>query len=57
VCFLALIVHRVMRMRLRAASRSESPMRQLEQHARIQLQTVQTPAGHLLHGLPDRTPG
>jgi transposase len=55
VCFLALIVHRVMRMRLREAQRTESPMRLLEQLARIHLQTVQTPDGQLLHGLSELT--
>jgi transposase len=53
VCFLALIVHRVLRMRLREAKRSESPMRLLEQLSRIHLQTVQTPDGQLLHGLTE----
>lgn len=53
ICFLALILHRVMRMRLRQRLRPESPMRLLEQLARIQLQTVQSADGHLLHGLTD----
>jgi transposase len=53
ICFLALILHRVLRMRLREHQRTESPMRLLEQLARIQLQTVQSADGHVLHGLTD----
>jgi hypothetical protein len=41
VCFLALILHRVLWMRLRASQRSESPARLLEQLRRLQHQTVQ----------------
>lgn len=53
ICFLALIVHRVLRMRLREHQRTDSPMRLLDQLARIQLQTVQSAEGQLLHGLTD----
>ena len=53
VCFLALVLHRVLRMRLRAAARPESPMRLLEQLRRIQHQTVQTADGQRLHGLTE----
>ena len=56
VCFLALVLHRVMRMRLKAARRGESPMRLLEQLARIHLQTVQAPDGQLLSGLTELKP-
>jgi hypothetical protein len=56
VCFLALILHRVMRMRLKAAGRSESPMRLLEQLSRIHLQTVQAPDGQRLSGLTEQNP-
>ena len=53
VCFLALILHRVLRMRLKASQRSESPARLLEQLHRIQHQTARTADGQLLHGLTE----
>jgi hypothetical protein len=53
VCFLALLLHRVLRMRLKAAGRAESPMRLLEQLRRIQHQTVQTAQGQRVHGLTE----
>ena len=53
VCFLALILHRVLRMRLKASNRQESPARLLEQLRRIQHQTAQTSDGQLLRGLTD----
>jgi hypothetical protein len=53
VCFLALILHRVLRMRLKASNRQESPGRLLEQLRRIQHQTAQTGDGQLLRGLTD----
>ena len=53
VCFLALILHRVLRMRLRASRRAESPGRLLEQLRRIQHQTAQTSDGQLLRGLSE----
>lgn len=56
VCFIALILYRVMRMRLKAHGREESPSRLLEQLQRIQQQTVKTPDGQTLHGLTDMTP-
>ena len=56
VCFMALILYRVMRMRLKANERDESPTRLLEQLRRIQQQTVRTAAGQTLHGLTDMTP-
>jgi len=56
VCFIALILHRVMRMRLKANHREESPGRLLEQLQRIHQQTVRTAAGQTLHGLTDITP-
>jgi transposase len=36
ICFIALVLHRVMRMRLKAAGSEHSPMRALEQLRRIQ---------------------
>lgn len=36
ICFIALVLHRVMRMRLKAAGSEHSPMRALEQLWRIQ---------------------
>ena len=56
VCFMALILYRVMRMRLTAAMRSESPATLLEQLRRIHQQTVQTTDGRTLTGLSEMTP-
>jgi transposase len=56
VCFMALILYRVMRMRLTVAKRSESPATLLEQLKRIYQQTVQTADGKTLTGLTDMTP-
>jgi len=56
VCFMALILYRVMRMRLTAAKRSESPTALLEQLRRIHQQTVQTTDGRTLTGLTEMTP-
>jgi transposase len=56
VCFMALILYRVMRMRLKAAKRSESPSTLLEQLNRIHQQTVQTTDGKTLTGLTEMTP-
>ena len=53
VCFLALILHRVLRMRLKANNRQEPPARLLEQLRRIQHQTAQTGDGQLLRGLTE----
>ena len=56
VCFIALILYRVMRMRLKAHHREESPTRLLQQLQRIHQQTVRTAGGHALHGLTEMTP-
>ena len=56
VCFMALILYQVMRMRLTAAQRSESPATLLEQLKRIHQQTVQTTDGKTLTGLTEITP-
>ena len=45
-----------MRMRLRAAKRSESPSTLLEQLTRINQQTVETSEGKTLTGLTEITP-
>jgi hypothetical protein len=50
------ILYRVMRMRLKAAKRSESPTMLLEQIRRIHQQTVQTTDGKTLTGLTEITP-
>ena len=55
ICFMALILYRVMRMRLKAAKRSESPTTLLEQLKRIHQQTVETGAGKTLTGLTEIT--
>jgi transposase len=56
VCFMALILYRVMRMRLKAAKKTESPSTLLEQLKRIHQQTVQTADGKTLTGLTEMTP-
>ena len=56
VCFLALLLHRVMRMRLKAGKREESPTRLLEQLRRIHRHTVKTAEGKSLSGLTEMTP-
>ena len=56
VCFMALVLYRVMRMRLAAAKRSESPATLLEHLRRIHQQTVQTIDGRTLSGLTEMTP-
>jgi transposase len=53
VCFIALVIYRVMRMRLKASQRDESPSRLLEQLRRIHQQTVQTSDGQALTGLTE----
>lgn len=53
VCFLALVLHRVLRMRLKASQRQESPATLLAQLRRIHHQTAQTPEGHVLRGLTE----
>ena len=56
VCFMALILYRVMRMRLKANDRPESPTRLLQQLQRIHQQTLRTADGQTLHGLTAMTP-
>ena len=56
ICFIALILYRVMRMRLKASGRDESPTRLLEQLRRVQQQTVQTADGQTLSGLTEMAP-
>ena len=53
---MALILYRVMRMRLKANDREESPTHMLQQLQRIHQQTVRTADGKALHGLTDMTP-
>jgi len=56
ICFTALILYRVMRMRLKTNQRAESPSRLLEQLQRIHQQTAKTGDGQTLHGLTEMTP-
>ena len=56
ICFVALVLYRVMRMRLKAAKRSESPSTLLESLKRIHQQTVETREGTTLTGLTEITP-
>ncbi len=56
ICFMALVLYRVIRMRLKAAKRTESPTTLLEQLKRIHQQTVETSEGTTLTGLTEITP-
>ena len=56
ICFMALILYRVMRMRLKVSGREESPTRLLELLRRVQQQTVQTADGQTLSGLTELVP-
>ncbi len=56
ICFMALVLFRVMRMRLKAAKRTESPTTLLESLKRIHQQTVETTEGQTLTGLTEITP-
>ncbi len=51
ICFLALILHRVLRMRLKKASREESPTRLLQALQRIQQQAASTADGQVVRGV------
>ena len=55
ICFMALVLYRVMRMRLKAAQRPESPTTLLEQLKRIHQQTAVTAVGKTLTGLTEIT--
>ncbi len=46
-------MHRVLRMRLKASQREESPATLLARLRRIHHQTAQTPNGHVLRGLTE----
>lgn len=56
ICFLALLLHRVLRMRLKEAAREESPTRLLEALKRIQQQTASTADGQLVQGVTKLAP-
>jgi hypothetical protein len=51
ICFLALILHRVLRMRLKKANREESPGRLLDALKRIQQQAASTASGQVVRGV------
>ena len=55
VCFIALVIYRVMRMRLKAAKRSESPTTLLDKLRRATLQTARTHDGQSITGLSEIT--
>ncbi len=55
ICFMALVLYRVMRMRLKDAKRSESHSTLLESLKRIHQQTVETSEGATLTGLTEIT--
>jgi hypothetical protein len=56
ICFLALILHRVLRTRLKKANREESPTRLLEALKRIQQQAAATAAGQVVRGVTKLAP-
>lgn len=56
ICFLALVLHRVLRMRLKAADQRLSPERALELARRIQFHQVTLHCQHPVSGLPSITP-
>jgi hypothetical protein len=56
ICFLSLILHRVLRMRLKKANRQESPMRLLETLKRIQQQAAATADGEVVRGVTKMAP-
>ena len=51
ICFLALILHRVLRMRLKKTNREESPGRLLDALKRIQQQAAATADGQVVRGV------
>ncbi len=53
VCFLALVLHRVMRMRLKAQQRNESSQRLLELLRRTQHQSAKAANGQVVRGLTE----
>ena len=53
---MALVLYRVMRMRLKASKREESPSRLLQQLKRVQQQTARVGEEQVLHGLTELTP-
>ena len=55
VCFMALVLYRVMRMRLKITNRAESPTPLLEQLKRIHQQTAVTAQGKKIPGLTEIT--
>lgn len=56
ICFLALLIQRVMRRRLKAAGSDHSPMRALERLRQIQRHRVQLGTGKRLCGISTITP-
>ena len=56
ICFLALILHRVLRTRLKKANREESPTRLLEALKRIQQQAAATADGQVVRGVTKLAP-
>ena len=56
ICFMALVLYRVMRMRLKAADRPESPRTLLDQLRRIHQQTVEIGVQKTVTGLTAITP-
>ncbi|MGQ0708558.1 MAG: IS1634 family transposase [Rhodoferax sp.] len=56
ICFLALILHRVLRMRLKKASREESPTRLLQALQRVQQQAASTTDGQVVRGVTKLAP-
>jgi transposase len=53
ICFLALLLHRVLRMRLKASQRDESPQTLLREMHRIQHQCAKTADGQVVRGITE----
>jgi transposase len=56
ICFLSLILHRVLRMRLKKANRQESPTRLLETLKRIEQQAAATADAEVVRGVTKMAP-
>jgi transposase len=53
ICFLALLLHRVLRMRLKAGRRDESPQALLRELRRIEHQSAKTADGQVVRGITE----
>ena len=56
ICFLALVLHRVMRMRLKAKGNAASPERALQMLRQVQRHRIHLPNDHAVTGLSSVSP-